>query len=99
MYSKYIVLKKTGAALHLWSQPDEADNTLKGERAELTETFTPIYPDLDLTLSESEIHYPHIMLRQHFLKFLFFLTPKQKEKRKFLLTVNSKPHEEQYKFF
>lgn len=44
MYSKYIVLKKTGAALHLWSQPDEAENTLKGERAELTEAFTLPYP-------------------------------------------------------
>ena len=44
MYSKYIVLKKTGAALHLWSQPDGAENTLKGERAELTEAFTLPYP-------------------------------------------------------
>ena len=44
MYSKYIVLKKTGATLHLWSQPDEAENTLKGERAELTEAFTLPYP-------------------------------------------------------
>ena len=44
MYSKYIVLKKTGAALHLWSQPDGAENTLKGERAELTEALTPPYP-------------------------------------------------------
>lgn len=44
MYSKYIVLKKTWAALHLWSQPDGAKNTLKGERAELTEAFTLPYP-------------------------------------------------------
>ena len=44
MYSKYIVLKKTGAALRLWSQPDGAENTLKGERAELRAAFTPRHP-------------------------------------------------------
>ena len=40
MYNKYIVLKKTGGGSATWSQPDGAENTLKGERAELTEAFT-----------------------------------------------------------
>lgn len=41
MYNKYIVLKKTGAALPLWLQTGRAESSLKGGKAEPTLPLNP----------------------------------------------------------
>jgi hypothetical protein len=98
MYNKYIVLKKTGAALPLWLQTGRAESSLKGGKAEPTLPLTPRPLFFLMGCPYSQIHLPYLALRQHFLKFLFFLPPKQDVKRKFLLTAKHQTHEQQNKF-
>jgi len=94
MCSKYIVLKKTGAAPLPYHTATPRETSLKEERRSLTRPLTLRVYVFFYKAYLSEIHYLHSVTREQILKFLFFPTPKQEEKRKIPLTANSKPHEQ-----
>lgn len=90
MYNKYIVLKKTGAALPRRDTMAERD-TLKEERAEPEAALTPILGHFNFEAKKSEIHYLHLALRHYFLGFSFLLSPNNEAPRKNDLTAKYKP--------
>lgn len=94
MCSKYIVLKKTGAAPLPYHTATPRKTSLKEERRSLT---LPLNPRRTLfykggLIIQNPLAPPCV--KTVFFEISVFPTPKQEEKRKIPLTANSKPHEQ-----
>ena len=81
MYNKYIVLKKTGAALTPGTK--QAERYLKGGKGEPS---TPVLSFFLKAFLLSEIPSPFSLLRDYILKFPFFHTTQKGIKRENLPT-------------